>query len=55
MTVYTNVVLVLLLTACSAPVPHRDTSIDPECSMVFGGQGMQFLGCESGPAVNQTR
>lgn len=46
--------LASLLTACSAPVYRADTGIDPECSMVFGGQGMTFLGCESGPPVNQT-
>ena len=59
MTAYTKIAittLVLLLSACSsAPAGHRDTSVDPECHMVFGGTGMQFLGCESGPYVNQTR
>ena len=55
MTVYINIAVVLLLCACSsAPVRPVDTTVDPECSMVFGGQGMQFLGCESGAFVNQT-
>jgi hypothetical protein len=50
------ITLVLLLTACAqAPVYLVDKSVDPECSMVFGGTGMQFLGCESGPYVNQTQ
>jgi len=56
MTVYTKIAtatLVLLLTACSTPVYHADTTVDPECHMVFGGQGMTFLGCESGPYVNK--
>ena len=55
MTVYTKfaiATLVLLVTGCAAPPPGEITV--SECSMVFGGPGMTFLGCESGPYVNQT-
>ena len=52
MTVYIKFVLVLLVTGCAATPPAGITV--SECDMVFGGVGMQFLGCESGPYVNQT-
>lgn len=42
-----------LIMGCSAPADHRDTTVDPECEMVFGATGNQFLGCLSGPFVNQ--
>lgn len=47
--------LALLVTACSAPADHRAARPDPECDMVFGGTGNQFLGCESGPYVNKNQ
>ena len=57
MTVYIKIAtytLGLLLMGCSATTLHRDTSVDPECAMVFGGAGMTFLGCESGSFGIQT-
>jgi len=56
MTVYTKIAtatLVLLVTACTSTPPAVITV--SECDMVFGGAGMTFLGCESGPFVNQTQ
>jgi len=55
MTVYIKIVastLGLLVSACAVTAP---TPVTSECAMVFGGQGMTYLGCESGPGVNQTR
>lgn len=56
MTVYIKIAiatLVLLVTACTSTPPAVITR--SECNMVFGGPAMTFLGCESGPFVNQTR
>jgi len=55
MTVYIKIAtstLGLLLFGCAAVAPAPAPA---ECAMVFGGQGMTYLGCETGSSVYQTR